>query len=128
MAKANVKPVLRPAATSKKRNIASFKAETDPTVILPNKLRAALDRLKKDGGAEAYAYEFTDKTGSPTMCGMSGISAAHINHYRHQFADHIVLAKQDTGSRRGPKFVWFATPKAATEARGGPVDMSIFDE
>lgn len=110
-----------------KRNVASFDAAHDPAVIQPNRLKAALAKLLKDGGREAYAYEFQDKSGAPTMSQMSGVSASHLNHYRAEFMHHVVKVKQDVGSKRGPKFVWFATVAAATKARKGPADLADFE-
>lgn len=101
-----------------KRNLSTFRASHDPAIIIPNKIRAALDQLKKDQGDEGYAYEFTDKTGGTPFAKLAGVGVQQLSQYREQFADHIVEVKQDIGSHRGPRYVWFATAKAAKVARG----------
>lgn len=124
MAKAKT---VTPVAKAVKRNVASFDAAHDPAVIQPNRLKVALAKLLKEGGREAYAYEFQDKSGAPTMSQLSGVSAAHLSHYRLEFMHHIVKTRQDMGSHRSPKFVWFATVAAATKARKGPADPADFE-
>src|SRR5581483_9620615 len=104
---------LKKTATPVRRSIASFKASHDPAVILPAKLRKALDAMAKEG-PEVYAYETQDKEGAPTMQQRSGLSAVQISQHRAAFAPHIVRVDA-SGTRRG-KYVWFATPKAATTA------------
>lgn len=101
-----------------KRNLSTFRASHDPSIIIPNKIRAALEQLKKEQGDEGYAYEFTDPSGGVTFTKLSGVGPQQLAQYRDQFAEHIVEVKQDMGSRRGPRQVWFATVKAAKVARG----------
>src|SRR5581483_351194 len=86
---------LKKTATPVRRSIASFKASHDPAVILPAKLRKALDAMAKEG--------------PPTMQQRSGLSAVQISQHRAAFAPHIVRVDA-SGTRRG-KYVWFATPK-----------------
>jgi hypothetical protein len=105
------------AAPAPRRTLATFKATHDPAVIIPNKIKAALEQMRREGGDEAYAYEFSDPAGVP-FSKLAGVSIVHLNQYRDQFSDYTVQVKQDTGSRRGPRWVWFATPKAAKVARG----------
>lgn len=104
----------------KRRTLATFKAKHDSATVIPNKIRAALDRMKKDGGPEAYAYEQQDPDGGIPFAKMADVGGVHMAQYRKQFADHIVVIRQDIGSKRAPRRVWFATIKAALEARGGP--------
>lgn len=112
-----------PAKAPVRRSIASFKASHDPGVILPNKLKKALEVMAKEG-PEVYAYETQDKEGAPTLQQRSGLSASQISQHRAAFAPHIVRIDA-SGHRRG-KFVWFSTTKAATKARGGPVNLDDF--
>lgn len=107
----------RKAAPTASRTLATFKASHDPSVIIPNKIKAALEAMRKNGGDEAYAYEFSDSTGGTPFAKLSGVSIVHLNQYRDQFKEFLVEVKQDTGSRRGPRWVWFATAKAAKAAR-----------
>lgn len=108
------------APAPSRRTLATFKAKHDAATVIPNKIKAALERMKKDGGPEAYAYEQQDPDGGLPFVKLADISAAHLSQYRKQFADHVVVIRQDIGSKRSPRKVWFATVKAATEARGGP--------
>jgi len=100
-----------------RRNLATFAASHNDDVKIPNKIRAALEQMRKEDGEEAYAYEATDPEGTPFIK-RAGISGVQLSQYRDQFAEHVVQVKQDTGSRRGPRWVWFATAKAAKKARG----------
>lgn len=118
----------KPEAPAKaKRTLSTFKSLHDPSVIIPAKIKAALERLKREEGAEAFAYEQTDPHGGVPMVKRADVSTMHLSSHRKLFAPHIVKVRQDTGSRRGPKFVWFADPKVATEARGGPVNLDDFE-
>lgn len=110
-------PKKTPAKRSK-RDLSTYFAAHDPKIIIPNKIRAALEKMCKDDGPEAYAYEFSDHTGGTPFTKLAGVSIVNLNAYREQFAAHVVEAKQDTGNRRGPRWVWFATVKAAKAARG----------
>lgn len=110
-----------------KRDISTFNATHDPATVIPNKIRAALARMLKDGGKEAYAYEFVDKTGAATFSKLADTGSAQLAQHRLVFKDHIVLVRQDIGSRRGAKFVWFATKEAATKARKGPAKAADFE-
>lgn len=111
-------PAAKAAPTAARRNLTTFRASHDPAVIIPNKIKAALEKLRKDGGDEAYAYEVNDPSGGVAFCKLADVSAMHLGQFRDQFADHVVEVKQDIGSRRGPRRVWFATVKAAQVARG----------
>lgn len=106
-------------APAAKRSLSTFAAAHNPAIIIPNKIRAALEKMRKDDGDESYAYEFSDSTGGTPFAKLAGVSIVHLNAYREQFEEHLVEAKQDTGSRRGPRWVWFATAKAAKAAREG---------
>lgn len=105
-------------APVKGRSLATFRAEHDPRVVISNKIRKALEQLAKDGGPEAYAYEFSDKAGHLTFAQLAGVGSQHLARHREEFKDFIVEVKQEIGSRRSPRHVWFATAKAAKAARG----------
>lgn len=115
-----------PKAKAPTRTLASFKAAHDPAVIIPAKIKAALERMKSEG-PETFAYETQDQDGMPTMVERTTVGGAILAKHRKAFAPHIVLAPRSHGSKRSPKFVWFGDPKVATEARGGPVDLNVFD-
>lgn len=107
------------------RNLSTFKATHDQSVIIPNKIRAALARLHREHGDQAYVYELnnpSDDDGFPSLTKLTGLGANVLGPYREQFASHWVEVRQDIGTRNSPRRVWFATSAAATKARGGPVE------
>lgn len=109
---------MTPAPT--RRTLATFKAKHDSATVIPNKIHVALERMKNDAGPEAYAYEQSDPDGGIPFSKLAGVGSVHLAQYRKQFGDHIVVIRQDIGSKRAPRRVWFATVKAALAARGGP--------
>lgn len=111
-------------ATKVNSTLSAFKSLHDPTVIIPNKIRAALAKLAKE--EVAFAYEATDSRGGIPMTKRAETSALHLSQYRKQFAAHIVKVAQDTGSRRAPRLVWFGDAAVAREARGGDADPADF--
>ncbi len=90
------------------RTLATFRAAHDRNVIVPNKIRAAIEQIRKVG-PEHYEYE-------ADLIRMAGISQADIGQYRDQFEDHIVVTAS-TGSSRNPKRVYFGDPKVAAKVR-----------
>lgn len=90
----------------KLRTLAAFKAEFDPSVKVPEMIRAALKSLAAEG---QEAWEF-DKE----FVARCGTNYASMTPYLEQFADHIVMI-----STRNKKVrVWFADKKVAAKARG----------
>ena len=87
-------------------NLQTFREAHDPNVIVPKKIRAALETLLKEH-KEAWRYE-------SQFCTLAGISNTHLGAFRDQFAEHIV----ETGGRN-PKRVWFADAKIAEKVRNG---------
>jgi hypothetical protein len=99
-------------ATAKKsvpKTVAGFRALHDPTVVVPNRIKAALEALAAEG-PEHWEYEADFLT-------RAGVTPVQLNSYREQFAAHYVEA-QESG-RRTPVRAWFGTAKAAKAARGG---------
>lgn len=103
-----------------RRSLATFKAKHDLATVVPNKIKTALERMKAQQGPEAYAYEATDPEGGVPFMKLADVGGIHLAQFRKQFIGHIVVVGQDTGSKRAPRRVWFATVAAATKARGGP--------
>jgi hypothetical protein len=91
----------------KAKNLADFKAQFDPAVVIPNKIRAALEALAKEG-REAWEYE-------QDFLKRCRVSPPHLSPFREQFLQHIVEVR-DPG--KNPRKVWFADPKVAKIARG----------
>jgi hypothetical protein len=89
------------------RTLADFKAQHDPSVVIPNKIRAALAQLVKRG-KENWVYE-------PELLQLAGITQPQLTTYRDGFEAHIVMTS--TGGR-SPKRVWFGDAKVARRFRG----------
>lgn len=93
---------------SKVKTIADFRSAHDPNVIVPNKIRAALAAMLKEG-AEQWEYELE-------FIKRAGISNTQMGQFREQFADYVVEAAASSG--RAGKRVWFADAKVAKKLRG----------
>jgi hypothetical protein len=94
-------------ATAKPRTLADFRAAHDPDVIVPNKIRVALEKVGA-AGPENFEYEME-------FAKLAGISVNQLAAYRDQFAKHIV----ETGGTHGRKgkLVYFGDPKVAAKLR-----------
>jgi len=94
-------------AVAKARTIADFRSVHDKNVIIPNKIRAALEAMRKIG-PEHYEYE-------ADFIKLAGISNTDMGSFRDQFLAHIVETPNVRGnaSRR----VWFADAKVAKKLR-----------
>lgn len=117
--------VAKSAPQPARRSLATFKATHDPATVIPAKIRGALERMKRDQGPEAYAYEAQDPQAVP-FAKLADVGSNHLSQFRVQFMDFIVRAPADIGSKRAPRWVWFATVAAATKARGGPAKAEDF--
>ncbi len=94
---------------TKPKTLADFKAAHDPNVIVPNKIRAALAAIEKEG-AEHWLYEFD-------FLKLSGLSTTQLAMFRDQFAAHIVEAPGGNGNK-STKRVYFGNAKVAAKLRG----------
>lgn len=90
------------------RTIADFKGAHDPDVIVPRKIRAALEEIAKVG-PEHYEYE-------GDLIKLAGISQGQITKYRSQFEAHMVETPATHG--KSVKRVYFGNPKVAAKIRG----------
>ena len=95
----------KPAA----KTLDDFRAAHDKNVIVPNKIRAALSALEKEG-AENWEYELD-------FLKRSGLSVTDLATFRSQFEAHIVEAASTHG--RSAKRVWFGNAKVAAKVRAG---------
>lgn len=86
------------------KSLADFRAAHDKNVIVPSKIKKALEAMEKDG-PENWAYE-------ADFIKAAGISQTDVSMFREQFAAHVV----ETGGK-SPKKVWFASAKIAAKAR-----------
>jgi hypothetical protein len=94
---------------AKPKTLADFKAAHDPNVIVPNKIRAALEALLKEG-PEHWVYE-------GDFLKLSGLSTTQLGAFREQFEDHIVIAPSGASGRAG-KRAYFGSSKVAAKLRG----------
>jgi hypothetical protein len=97
------------ATKSKARTIAEFKAAHDQTVIIPNKIRAAIEKLAEIG-PEHYEYE-------ADFLRAASVSNNVIGQYRDKFADYWVEIPNPNGGGKGTKRVWFGDKKVAARVR-----------
>lgn len=93
---------IRKAAT-----LADFKAKYDPATVVPNKIRAALAEIAKQG-PEHHVQEVE-------FAKMAGVSLSQISSFRAMFEKHIVVTRND---RRNEVKIWFGDAKVAAKARG----------
>lgn len=98
----------KPAPKSAPKTINDFRAAHDKNVIVPNKIRAALDAILKEG-PENWEYE-------ADLIRRAGVSTTDLATFRDQFEDHIVETSAGRGSRS--KRVWFGSTKVAAKVRG----------
>lgn len=98
----------KPAAATVKvvgKTLADFRAAHDKSVIVPSKLKKALERMAT-AGWDTWDYE-------ADFLRNAGVASQDCTPYRSQFEGHLVET-----AGKNPKRVWFATEKAAKAARG----------
>lgn len=92
------------------RTIADFRAAHDKNVIIPMKIKKALEEMAKHG-PEHFEYE-------ADLVRVAGISQSDLAKFRDQFADHIVVANHQNGKAlSSAKNVWFHNVKVARDLR-----------
>jgi len=94
--------------SNKPKTLADFRAAHDPDVMIPNRIRAGLAAIEKEG-PEHYLYE-------SDFLKLTGISTTQLAAYREQFAAHIVEASLHGGSRSS-KRAYFGSAKVAAKLR-----------
>ena len=85
-----------------KKTLADFKAAHDKSFIVPQRIKTALDALGKDGWE--YEAEFIKS---------SGVNQNDIAKFREQFAEQVVLVRQDGREKR----VWAGSVALANKLR-----------
>lgn len=85
-----------------KKTLADFKAAHDKSFIVPQKIKAGIDALGKDGWE--YEAEFIKS---------SGVNQNDISKFREQFTDFVVLIRQDGREKR----VWAGSKTLADKLR-----------
>jgi len=97
-----------PSKTTK--TLADFRSKFDRSVVIPDKIRAALAALAKEG-PEAWEYE-------GEFIKRAMISQSDMGLYRSGFEEHVVVVKDIGRSTSGNgRKVWFADKKVAAKAR-----------
>lgn len=94
-------------AKSAPKNLDSFRSVYDKSVVIPNKIKSALEAmLKEDPEHWETEQDFIKR---------AGVSTTDLAAYRDQFEKHIIEARA-TG--RSAKRIWFGSTKVASQARG----------
>ena len=88
--------------TTSKKTIADLRAIHDKSVVIPNRIRAALAALKASGDAWAYELDFI-KLAKPPVGGQD------IAKFREQFADYWA-EMPSINVKSSTRRVWFTTP------------------
>lgn len=96
-----------PKVTKKVKTAADFRAAHDPDVVVPNKIRAVLAEMLREG-KENWEYE-------GDIVRRAKLGMAQLTQFRELFADHIVVAPSESG--RAARRVWFADAKVAQKIR-----------
>lgn len=95
----------------KARTVEDFRNSHDKSVVIPNKIRAALAEMAKIG-PQHHEYEVD-------FLKLAGLSTTDLGKYRDQFKDHIVVVNHANGKALpNAKNVWFADKKVAAKVRG----------
>lgn len=98
-------------APVKGRTLTDFRNTHDRDVVIPNKLRAALAAMAKEG-PEHHLYE-------QELLELAGISTTDLGKYREQFAAHIYVVGHANGKALpSAKNVWFHDPKVVKKLGG----------
>lgn len=93
--------------TKTKKTLADLAAIHDRTVVVPNRIRAAIEALKASGDEWAYEADFMLLVKPP-------ISGMDISRYREQFTDF--WAELPTTNGKGSiRRAWFPTKAAANK-------------
>ena len=93
---------------AKARTLEHFRAAHDKNVIVPNKIKAALEAVRKIG-PEHFEYE-------ADFIKLAGLSQTDMSTFRDQFSAYIVETPAQHG--RASKRVWFGDAKVAAKVRG----------
>jgi hypothetical protein len=98
---------------SAKKTLADLRARHDRNVVVPNRIRQALEALKKSGDHYAYEADFQKLVKPP-------IAQMDIAKFREQFADYWVDLPVIPGATGGNyRRAWFATPALKKEWEDG---------
>lgn len=97
-----------PAKKFAAKTIADFRSLHDPSVVVPNRIKAALDQMAQEG-AEQWEYE-------ADFLKRANVTPVQLNAYREHFKAHYVEG-QDPKRRTGVR-AWFGSTKAAKAVRG----------
>jgi hypothetical protein len=92
-----------------KKDISSFRAMHDKSVIIPARIRTAFATMIKTDGSEAWEYE-------GDLSRLAGVGPPDFRDYKELFKDHMVETPPTNG-RKSARVVWFADPKVAARVR-----------
>lgn len=85
------------------KTLADFRAVHDKSFVIPNAIRAGLEKLGKEG----WDYE-------PEFIKLCGVNVLDLARFREEFADHYVTV----GGSKSSKRVWAGSKALAEKMRG----------
>lgn len=91
----------------KPNTIADFKAKFDPSVVVPNKIRAALAGMLSEG-PEHWEYELD-------FLKRADVSPTQFAQFREMFEKYMLVVRE---SGKCERRVWFGCAKVAAKVRG----------
>lgn len=89
------------------KTLNSFREKFDRSVVVPNKIKAALQSLLDEHGPEAWESE-------GEIIKRSGISMTDMGEFREMFEKHIVKVRE---RNRDERRIWFGDAKVAAKVR-----------
>jgi hypothetical protein len=90
----------------KSKTLADFRAIHDKSVVIPNRITAALTKMAEEGPEQwEYEMEFGRR---------AGVGGQDLARFRESFAEYLATVR---ASNSGVKHIWFATKAAAAKAR-----------
>ncbi len=92
---------------TKPKTLSDWQAAHDKNVLVPNRIRAAFEKMKAAGEDWHYEQDFER---------LADVGHLDMVKFREQFAKHIVQSTAVRG--KAVKIGWFADPKVAAKARG----------
>ena len=96
-------------ANQNERNEDTWAAEFDPNVVIPNKIKVLLAKMRELGPRWYWTEEELIENSQGEL------TQPIVSKYREKFAAHVVEASR--GNKRAPTKVWFHDPAVAANVR-----------
>jgi hypothetical protein len=98
-------------SATKGRTLADLRSVHDKDIVIPNKIRAVIAAMAKEG-PEHHVYE-------QELIKLADISVGDLAKYRGDFEDHIFVVTTANGKALpSPKNIWFHDVKVVKKLRG----------